>query len=79
MTTYYVQLTKAPGKDYNYELNHYTKLGEFVMTTVIKLADIDKLCPKHIKLRVNGKTWALMMNSGKLFPCGAPEFSKADV
>ena len=69
----YIQLTGAK-TGHLYHISYYDVDGTFIDKDMIALKDLDKRCPRNVKLRLNGTTWGRLSSQGNILPVGTPKF-----
>ena len=69
----YIKLTGAKVK-HLYMVEYYDMSGTKVDSGYERLADLDKRCPRHVKLRLGGNVWGRVMESDNILPISQPRF-----
>ena len=76
----YVKLVRATS-GHGYEVECYSVDGAMMFTMPVQLAELDRLAPKHIKLRMKGCRWAIATldedSLRTVLPVSLPRFMRA--
>jgi uncharacterized protein YjhX (UPF0386 family) len=76
----YVKLVRATS-GHGYEVECYSDDGFMMFTMPVMLAELDRLAPKHVKLRMKGCQWAIatLDEDGlrTVLPVSLPRFMRA--
>ena len=70
---HYIKLTGAK-TGHLYHVERYDLTGIKLENDMIDLKDLDKKCPKLVKLRINGAVWGRVTSEGNILPLDLPKF-----